>query len=65
MRTYTLWHPDSPGVRIVVRRPALLRRAGIIRSEFATIGEALNKHNGTYFFPLTEHPPATDVDLTR
>lgn len=34
----TLWHPDSPGMRVRVR-PCLLRRLGIIRSPFATLGE--------------------------
>lgn len=65
MRTYTLWHPDSPGVRLVVRRPSLLRRLRIIRSPFATLGEACNKHTDLFFFPITPHAPATDVDLTR
>lgn len=65
MRTYTLWHPDSPGVRLVVRRPALLRRLRINRSPFATMGEATNKHTTLWFFPITDHPPQTDVDLTR
>jgi hypothetical protein len=65
MRTYCLWHPDSPGVRIVVRRPALLRRLGIIRSPFATLGEATNKHSSIYFYPITDHAPVTDKDLTR
>lgn len=63
MRTYVLWHPDSPGVRVLVRRPSLLRRAGIIRSAFATLGETRN--NDVYFFPITEHCPPGDVDLTR
>lgn len=65
MTTYTLWHPESPGVRLVVRRPSLLRRAGINRSPFATMGEARNKHTDLYFYPITDHAPATDVDLTR
>lgn len=65
MKSYTLWHPDSPGVRLVVRRPSLLRRAGIIRSPFATLGEATNKHTDLYFYPITNHAPTTDVDLTR
>jgi hypothetical protein len=37
-RRVTLWHPDSPGVRVTVR-PSLLRRVGVIRSPFATLGE--------------------------
>lgn len=65
MKTYTLWHPDSPGVRIVVRRPSLLRRLRINRSEFATLGECLNKHTDMFFYPITDHSPGTDVDLTR
>ena len=32
------WHPDSPGTRLIVR-PGLLRRLGLVRSEFATLGE--------------------------
>lgn len=65
MTTYVLWHPESPGVRVFVRRPSLLRRAGIIRSCFATLGETLNKHSTLYFYPITEHAPDADVDLTR
>lgn len=65
MKTYVLWHPDSPGVRVLVRRPSLLRRAGINRSPFATLGECLNKHSSIYFYPITERAPVSDVDLTR
>jgi hypothetical protein len=35
-----LWHPDSPGMRIWID-PCFLRRIGIIRSPFATLGETL------------------------
>lgn len=35
-----LWHPCSPGGRVVVR-PCLRRRLGLVRSEFATLGEVL------------------------
>ena len=38
-----LWHPDSPGSRVSVR-PCLLRRLGIVRSEFATLGEVLRMY---------------------
>lgn len=38
-----LWHPDSPGVKVIVR-PCLLRRLGVVRSEFATLGEVLTMH---------------------
>ena len=34
-----LWHPDSPGSRVWVK-PCLLRRLRLIRSPFATLGEA-------------------------
>jgi len=43
MRPYILWHPDSPGVRLYVPQPSLLRRLGIIRSPFATLGEATKR----------------------
>ncbi len=33
-----LWHDDSPGTKFVTR-PGLLRRLGLVRSEFATTGE--------------------------
>lgn len=65
MKTYLLWHPDSPGVKVFVRCPALLRRLGIIRSCFATLGETANKHNGIFCYPITEHAPQPDVDRTR
>jgi len=42
-----LWQPDSPGVRVVVR-PCLLRRLGIIRSPFATLGEVLYGNTDSY-----------------
>lgn len=48
MKSYTLWHPSSPGVKVLVRRPALLRRVGIIRTPFATLRECLNKHTDYY-----------------
>jgi len=35
-----LWHPDSPGVRVIVR-PGLLRRIRLNRSVFATLGECI------------------------
>lgn len=44
MKPYILWHPDSPGVKLYVPRPSLLRRLGVIRSPFATLGEARDKH---------------------
>lgn len=34
-----LWHPDSPGMRLWVK-PCLLRRLRVVRSPFATLGEA-------------------------
>ena len=39
MTKICLWHPESPGVKVLVREPSLLRRLGIVRSEFATLGE--------------------------
>ena len=64
MKSLILWHPDSPGVRLLVRRPSLLRRAGIIRSEFATLGEACNKH--TSYMPwFKDWKPEGAKDLTR
>jgi hypothetical protein len=36
--TVTLWHDDSPGVRLRVR-PCLWRRLGLIRHPFTTLGE--------------------------
>lgn len=33
-----LWHPNSPGVKVLVRK-CWLRRMGIVRSPFATLGE--------------------------
>ena len=36
--TVTLWHDDSPGIRLRVR-PCLFRRLGLIRHPFTTIGE--------------------------
>lgn len=39
----TLWHPDSPGVHVTVR-PSLLRRLGIVRSPFATLGEVVRMY---------------------
>lgn len=38
-----LWHPESPGSRVIVR-PSFLRRCGIVRSEFATLGETLKMY---------------------
>lgn len=38
-----LWHPESPGVRVIVR-PSFWRRIGIVRSEFATYGEVLRMY---------------------
>lgn len=43
MKRVTLYHPDSPG-SIVTVRPCLLRRLGIIRSPFATLGEVIRMH---------------------
>lgn len=37
------WHPDSPGVRMIIR-PGLLRRLGVNRSQFATTSEVLRKY---------------------
>ena len=42
-----VWHPDSPGMKVVVR-PCLLRRLGIIRSPFATLGEVLYSDTQSY-----------------
>ena len=39
MSKLCLWHPDSPGTKVLVREPSIFRRLGIIRSEFATLGE--------------------------
>lgn len=65
MRTYTLWHPDSPGVRLIVRRPGLLRRLGINRSCFATLSEALN-YDTSYVNWFSDDPrTAETTDLTR
>lgn len=41
--TVTLWHPESPGVKVTVR-PCWLRRLGIVRSPFATLGEVLRMY---------------------
>jgi hypothetical protein len=43
MKKVWLWHPESPGVRVWVY-PCLLRRWGIIRSEFATLGEMVRSY---------------------
>lgn len=32
------WHPDAPGTRLTIR-PGWLRRLGLVRSPFATLGE--------------------------
>lgn len=42
-----LWHPDSPGSRVIVR-PCWLRRLGVIRSVFATTGEVLRMYKEDY-----------------
>jgi len=39
----TLWHPDSPGQRVLIR-PCLLRHIGVIRSEFAALSEVLRMY---------------------
>ena len=39
-RFLILWHPDSPGARVPVR-VGLLRRLGLRRSPFATLGETV------------------------
>lgn len=39
-QTIELWHPESPGGRVSIR-PCFLRRIGIIRSDFATLGETI------------------------
>lgn len=38
-----VWHPESPGVRVVVR-PDWLRRLGLRRSPFASLEEILGWH---------------------
>jgi hypothetical protein len=40
-----LWHPDSPGMKVVVR-PCWLRRWRLVRSEFATLGELKSMYRG-------------------
>lgn len=40
---YQVWHPSSPGVRILVR-PGPLRRMGLVHSDFATSGEMRRYH---------------------
>lgn len=42
-RRLTLWHPDSPGMRVTVT-VGLLRRLRLRRSEFATLGESIREH---------------------
>lgn len=37
----TLWHPDSPGVKLSVR-PSWLRCLGVSRSDFASLGESIH-----------------------
>lgn len=62
---YVLWHPDSPGVRVLVRRPSLLRRLRINRSSFATLGECLNKHTSYVNWFTFDGGPEGAKDLTR
>jgi len=42
-RPVLLWHPDSPGMRVMVK-PSLLRRFGIVRAPFATLGEVIRHY---------------------
>ena len=55
MSTWVLWHPDSPGTRLLVRSPCLLRRLRVIKSPFATLGE-VRKINTDYLPMFTDHP---------
>lgn len=43
----TLWHPESPGMVVTVR-PSWLRRLGIVRSQFATLGEVIRMYRGRH-----------------
>jgi len=38
-----LWHPESPGMRVLVK-PSFLRRLGLIRAPFATLGEVIRHY---------------------
>lgn len=59
-----LWHPDSPGVRLYVRKLSVWRRLGLVRSEFATLSEACSKH--TSYMPwFTDWKPPGALDRTR
>lgn len=52
-----LWHPDSPGGRVEVL-PGLLRRLGIVRSDFATLAEMRRTHKANladYVAQLGDH----------
>lgn len=42
-RKVLLWHPSSPGMRVLVR-PCLMRRLGLVRSDFATLSEVIRSH---------------------
>ena len=42
--TWTLWHPESPGVRLYRVKPGVLRRLGLNRSAFASNGETIAHH---------------------
>lgn len=45
-KTVRLWHPESPGIKVTVR-PSFMRRIGLARSEFATLGEVLDMYRRT------------------
>lgn len=47
----TLWHGDSPGSKLRVK-PSLLRRLGFMRSDFATMGESLERRPLRLLLPL-------------
>ena len=55
MSMWVLWHPESPGVRLLVRSPSLLRRLGVNKSAFAT-GREVRKSNTDYLPMFTDHP---------
>lgn len=51
------WHPDSPGVRLIIR-PSWARRLGLIQSPFATLRETLR-----YYRDLEPTDLGDDDDL--
>lgn len=52
MSVWILYHPESPGVVLLVRSPSLLRRLRINRSKFATIAEA--RKSNTEILPMLD-----------